>query len=378
MSEIEKDKKRPAFLLSPAFREISRKAFEKHKGSPEVSARDNFEQKIRELQNEMAGRKIIYLDTNHWVNMRHVIMRSPHEKSEYREILELLENLHKQKLVCCPISFWLFSELVKQSDPVTRLQTARLMDRFSDGVCFQFPLDLARTELRHFLLRQVAAKIRALNPWVWAKIGFWVGELLPTLSSIPNAKNNLIQKAWTDLMWAVGLEQIVEQIKPFDAGSDFWVKYAAASNADAVFYRSSNLNYSKVLEREKALLMRKLIAEELPSIGQEMWDAFPEVRDPSNLPQPTESDYSPFNFPSLQILAGINAADMLSSKKFDSHDMLDFRHAAMAIPYCDVVCCDHPMATRLRNKPCEFGKIYGTQILGRHGAILDYLKGLAR
>jgi hypothetical protein len=378
MSGYEKDKKPPAFLLSPAFQEVSRKAFEKHKASPEVSLKAYFAQRIRELQRELAGRKIIYLDTNHWINLRHVVLGSPREKPGYREILELLQRLHGQGRTCCPISFLLFIELMKQSDPLTRLQTAKLMDQFSDGVCFQFPLEMARTELCHFLLSRVPNLPRQLKAWVWTKTGFMGGELLPTLPSTPDATNNLIQKAWTDLMWAVGLEQVLEVIDSFHSGTDFWEKYAAASNADAVFYRSSDLDYAKVLEREKALLMRKLIAEELPAISLEMWDVFPQVRDPSKLPQPTESDYSPFNFPSLQILAGISAADMLSSKTFNSHDMLDFRHAALAIPYCDAVCSDHPMATRLRNKPCEFGKVYGTQILGRADEIVDYLKTLTR
>lgn len=376
MSGNENGKKPPAFLLSPAFQEISRRAFEKHKLSPEVSVEAYSAQKTRELQRELAGRKIIYLDTNHWINLRHVVLDSPLERQGYREVLELLEYLHDKGQICCPISFLLFIELMKQSDPVTRLQTAKLMDRFSDGVCFQFPLEMARTELRHFLLSRVPGLPRQLKAWVWTKTGFMGGELLPTLPSTPEATNNLIQKSWTDLMWAVGLEQVLQVINSFHSGTDFWEKYAAASNADAVFYRSSDLNYAKVLEREKALLMRKLITEELPAISREMWDAFPQMRDPSKLPQPTESDYSPFNFPSLQILAGISAADMLSSKKFNSHDMLDFRHAAVAIPYCEAVCSDHPMATRLRNKPCEFGKIYGTMILGRAEEMVDYLNTL--
>jgi hypothetical protein len=34
------------------------------------------------------------------------------------------------------------------------------------------------------------------------------------------------------------------------------------------------------------------------------------------------------------------------------------------------------MAARLRSKPCEFGKVYGTQILGRPDEILSFLKTL--
>ena len=377
MNDPDKDQQPLAFLLSPKFQEILRKSFEKHRRSTEVSADTYFAQKILELKNELAGRKIIYLDTNHWINLRHVVLNNPLEKLGYREILKLLGDLHDQRRICCPISFLLFIELMKQNDPVTRVHTARMMDRFSDGICFQFPLEMARAELRHLLLEQIRSFPRELKAWVWTKTGFLGGELFPTLPSIPDVTNSLIQKAWTDFMWDMRLEQILEaKIGSLGAGTDFWEKYAAASNADAVFYRSSNLNYVEVLQREKALLVRKLIQDELPSIGQELWDAFPECRDPSKLCQPRESDYSPLNLPSLQILAGISASDMLGTMKFEANDMLDFRHAALAIPYCDAVCCDNPMATRLRNKPCEFGKVYGAQILGRVEEVLNYLKTL--
>jgi hypothetical protein len=378
MNRKDKNRTPPAFLKSPAFQEISRKSFERHGATPEISFNAYFAYKTQELRHELAGRKLIYLDTNHWINLRHVVLNSPREQSGYRELLILLNKLHDQRRICCPISFLLFLELMKQSDPVTRLQTAKLMDCFSDGVCFQFPLEIARNELRHFLLKCVPRLPGELKAWVWTKTGFLGGELFPTMPAVPDATNELIHKAWTDLMWAVRLEHFLETIESFDSGTDFWGKYAAASNADAVFYRSSNLGYARVLEREKGLLLRRLIADELPSIGQEIWDAFPECRDPTKLPPATEADYSPFNFPSLQILAGISAADMLSTKKFNSHDMLDFRHAAQAIPYCDVVCADQPMATRLSKKPCEFGKVYGTQIFGRADEIIDYLKKLTK
>ena len=371
-----KSKKPPGFLASPKFQEISRESFARHNRTPDVSFNTYFAYKTRELQRELAGKKTIFLDTNHWINLRHVVMQSPLERPSYKEILTLLNDLHERQQICCPISFLLFEELMKQTDPVTRLNTARLMDRFSDGVCFQFPLELARNELRHFLLKRLPGLSCESKAWVWTKTGFFYGELFPTISKIQDATNDLIQKAWTDLMWAVGLENILEIIDSSDSGTDFWERYAVAANSDAKTYRSLDITYAKVLEREKAFLVRQLVDDELDIVSKEIWDAFPQCRNPDNLTPVRKSDYSPHNLPSLQILAGIVAADMLGGKKFNSHDMLDFRHAALAIPYCDAVCADHAMATRLRDKPCEFGKIYGTHILGRADEMFNYLKTL--
>jgi hypothetical protein len=249
------------------------------------------------------------------------------------------------------------------------------MDRFSGGVCFQFPLEMARSELRHFLLKRLRRHCSKKAP-IWTKTGFIGGQLLPSARVFPDAENNLMQKAWTDMMWEVSLEQFIEGFDSYQSDMAFWTKYAEASNADAVAYRSSKMSYQDVLQREKALLMRQLIKDELAAVGQELWDAFPECRDVKKLPPPSEAEYSPQNFPSLQILAGIIAADMISSMRFEANDLLDFRHAALAIPYCNAVCCDNPMATRLRNKPCEFETVYGTRIFGRPDEITAYLKML--
>lgn len=377
MSEPGKDQRAPGFLSTPLFQEILRESFEIHAATPDVSPEEYSSFKHRQLRDMLSGRKLLYLDTNHWINLRHVVLNSPLEKPGYREMLALLGALEEQQRICCPVSFLLFEELMKQSDPVTRLRTAQLMDRFSSGVCLQFPLEVARNELRHFLLRSVARQSCEPKAWVWTKAGFLAGDLFPTGPALPPTRNSRVQKAWTDLMWAIRFEHIIEMVEGQWPPLDFWDKYAAASNKDALFYRTSKLSYPQILEREKDLLIRELLKEHLVAVGQEIEDGFPQFREPNTMQDLGQTDYSPFNFPSLQILAGINAFDMLNKKVFNPNDMLDYRHAALAIPYCDVVCSDHPMATRLRNKPCEFGKVYGTEILGQPGEILDYLKGLA-
>jgi hypothetical protein len=366
-----------SFITSSRFQEISRQSFKRHARTPQISPDAYFRFKGNELQNELEGKKLLYLDTCHWVNLRHVVLNSSSERTGYRQILETLRRLHARRTIRCPISFLLFLELMKQTDPKTLIATAQLMDEFSDGLCFQFPNELARFELRSMLLEQLTdgeGAVRAGCPWTVT--GFLCGEMWPEIASLPRDANYSVGKVWIDLMWAVRLEQIVDMIKQSKLATDFWERYAAASNADAMFYRTSQFPYSEVLQREKALLIRKLMKEELPHVGQELWRALPQCRDPSWLRQLPEPEYSPWKLPSFQILAGISAADMLTPMKFEANDMLDYRHAALAIPYCDAVFCDKPMAARLRNKPCEFGKVYDTEILGQPVEISSYLTKL--
>ena len=39
-----------------------------------------------------------------------------------------------------------------------------------------------------------------------------------------------------------------------------------------------------------------------------------------------------------EVLAGINAAMIVSGKKFSANDILDFEHAALAVPYFVMYC----------------------------------------
>ena len=185
MSDESEKRHRPKFLESQFFTELSKKSFDIHAAMPEISPDTYFAFRRRELQRELAGRKLLYLDTNHWINLRHVVLKSPSEKAVYRDILRILLKLRREGRICCPISFLLFMELMKQSDPKTRLITAKLMDALSEGLCFQFPPEIGRIELRHFLLKSVVGREQELIPWVWTKVGFLAGEVLPEEPDIP-------------------------------------------------------------------------------------------------------------------------------------------------------------------------------------------------
>src|SRR5688572_24517113 len=97
--------KRPGlkFLESPFFTELSKKSFEIHAATPEISPDAYFTFRHHDLQGELTGRKLLYLDTNHWINLRHVVLKSPSEKPLYRDILGSLLKLRREGRICCPI-----------------------------------------------------------------------------------------------------------------------------------------------------------------------------------------------------------------------------------------------------------------------------------
>jgi len=364
-------------FASPEHDKLLHESASYHRQHPEISPEIHLFQKHLGLAKAIEGRTLIYLDTCHWIHLRHVLLNSTQALPVYKKILHVIDQLARNKRVLFPVSFPLFIELLKQSDEKTRLATARLMNGLSGGVCFQFPLEIQRTELRQQSLRAILReKAPDLISEVWTKVGYIGGELLPYNESLPKEDMCFMQKLWIDSMWAISLEHFVEFFDRSKMPAPFEEKLAAATNSDAEWYRANKLPFSEVLQREKAHQLRGLL-KEMEKIVQEVWDAYPNLRDVSKLPKPSADAATPWALPSIQVLGSINAALITGAKKFSANDMLDFQHAALAVPYCDALFCDGPMAHVLQNKPLEFGKIYETTILSKPDDILDYLQSLS-
>jgi hypothetical protein len=159
------------------FQQDIEQSIAKHQNQSDVRHSIYRREKHLALQKELQDRTLIYLDTNHWVNLRHVILNRSEEKSGYREILGLLKGLIEQRRILCPVSYPLFLELMKQSDEVTRLATAHLMDFYSEGVCILDASELNRMELRRLILRLVhGEKMPDWDEWIWSKCGYLFNE----------------------------------------------------------------------------------------------------------------------------------------------------------------------------------------------------------
>jgi hypothetical protein len=373
---LKNGKSSPTFrrlFAMPEQEDILKKSAAYHRQNPDVSPELHLRRKHLALHRALEKRTLIYLDTNHWINLRHVYLNDTKAQPAYRLIFQSLNQLAMDGHVLCPVSFPLFIELMKQNDETTRMATARLMDAFAGGVCFQNPLEIAKMELRQQSLRVILGdKAPDLSDHTWTKVGYIGGELLPFNKSFSEEDMRFLQKLSIDGLWETPLDFFAE-FDPSKFSLRHEDKLAAATNADAEWYRTNKVSFEEAFAREKAHQLR-LLMKEMEQAAKEIWDAYPEYRDVSKL-NPNQRA-SPWVLPSLQVLGGINAVLITGTKKFSANDMLDFQHAALAVPYSDALFCDGPMAHVLENKPLEFGKVYETKILSKPDRILDYLQNL--
>ena len=83
---------------------------------------------------------------------------------------------------------------MKQSDRETRKATAELMQAFSGGVCIQVPDWLEKLELRQRAMKGLlGSEAPDLNEWIWTKVGYVAGEMLPHNEVWPEADGNFMR-----------------------------------------------------------------------------------------------------------------------------------------------------------------------------------------
>jgi hypothetical protein len=126
-------------------------------------------------------------------------------------------------------------------------QIAPLMREFCEGVCIQVPDWLETLELRQRAMKAVlGSEAPDLNEWIWTKVGYVAGEMVPHNDVWPTVEGDLIRKISIDAIWEFTLECFIENITeelPHEADR----LLAEATNQDAAWYRGAKLPYHVVL-----------------------------------------------------------------------------------------------------------------------------------
>jgi len=328
-------------------------------------------QREEELAERISDKTTIYLDTNHWVHMKSVVLGRQSAKPEYREILELLEELVADGIAICPVSSHMFEELMLQTDSMTRTQTARLMDRLSQKLCLQFILKLATREWLHNVWHIVNDSPPKTTFPIWTTAGFWAGQVGALKDADIWSESSLSHiVAWFEMMWDIGFEGYQELPGYEETPRSLNEKFLTSMNTPEAREKASGCTFEQLTREEKRKLLSSLktefLSEPLPKtnvVPDRIFTTFVDDHDPRIIP--------PFH-----ILACLIAAVLKSNRKITKSDPMDFCHAASGIPYCDAYLCDRKMALFLNGKPLEFSKIYNTRILSGADDIIDYLKSI--
>lgn len=353
-----------------------------HRATPWVSLETHAERKRAELERSLEGKKLIYLDSNHWIRLCDVLVQSPNTVPAYVEILERLRQLRKDGRICCPLSAPLVEELMKQSGvhelhPDTRRATASVMDELSGGVAIQNWLDLIKAEFGRHIIRT----FKLTNPpesqfRVWTKVGFVFDEHVSVPEVLSPEEETVAEKVYFDMRWQMSCVdyQAMPDWKPIPKSmTESWLAECEAARA----VTDKRDGFPKIIRGGRTALIRAVrggwsnlyaLCQGQPGNPSEhvkqVLDPIYEGTDPKALP-------------SLEVVAGLEAVIALDrSRKYHANDIWDLMHIACAMPYCDALFSEKDMVQRLRDGRLDFVNTYQTVIGSRPEEMLAYLKSL--
>jgi hypothetical protein len=353
-----------------------------HRETPTVSWQQHRRMRSDELWAMIAPRRRIYLDTRYWVFLRDAAMGRARQ-AIHNDLLAALQSFVESGRGICPLSESVVFELHKQTDPTTRLATARVMDSLSRGVTVQNSVDRLRTELVRFFY-QVIVDQRLPKPpveHIWMKVGHFLGSPAPVFDGIDSSEQLAISKTIFDSLWSVTLEELV-------ADSE-WIESDQGFQDDALrMTERSRAHASEITSFEELYLaevagfvdthhaaIEGAVRELATALGTRGPDP-----DSGRLWRNTVYNLVRLNkvgtgLPTLQIVSGIHAATRWQRERpFKAADFYDMYHAAAALPYCDLFFTEAFMGTILKNPPLSLGALFDTGIAWDEADALRWLR----
>jgi hypothetical protein len=191
----------------------------------------------------MGGRQEGDSCTNH----TYTLGRSSDEHCEF--LLEQLRVSVKKGERICPISESIFLELLKQDDPVTRTETAKLIDELSEGVTLVPHHERVANEVAHFIHSTLGHSVHPLENLVWSKLSYVLGVLHPCQTVFPAEDELIIQKAFFDFMWEYPLEGLIAFIDHLPDRSGF-KELAVRLNNENALHRDDLKSFAQAYRAE--------------------------------------------------------------------------------------------------------------------------------
>ncbi len=332
----------------------------------------------------------IYLDTKYWIFMRDASLGKA--SLVQTAIYEKLKDLVQKEVAICPLSPHVFQELMNIRNKEKRLNMAQVMDELSQQVCFISPLNIVGQELLSFV-RNSQARAEGKSPfnpikYVFTKVAFLLGEFYPAVEGIPDEQMNNIRISFFDHFSKFTLVEMLKTIK-----SDFplWnrdnliakLNQGKDENQDwKTFHEVFMHEIAGVLDIAKPEIEKLWIYLYQNDAGGSV--STEALRESKSVELLSNLIYNAFaqkkinkELPFFHINANLHAFLRYNkSQRFKENDLIDFSHAAWALPYCDVLLTEKRLHDWICSKPLKLNETYGSKVLWNEEDALNTLESL--
>ena len=356
--------------------------FKRYKALKKMLEIDNYIKKHRlEISELIKGKTIIYLDTNHWLNLRDQNRESEPDK---RILLDIIIELSDSGKCIFPISEITFWEFLKQSDLETLKETSVLVDRLSKGISMINSDERRILEFTHFYYKNTGQDTFELNELIWTKLPLILGY-----ESIAKLKTEELQKSFFDFVSNATLLDIITNIykdgvieKSFYFKDDIKTlnqekqKYANENNSFKQIFLSELGgyldNYQEIFSDVIYNDFLKISKREFSQIER---DSVPKDNKYKNLIyNGFKSNKLNTELPVFRIVPELFASARWNTNRIfrDGNDTLDFLHASFALPYCDYFFTEGDLKSMIEQTKQD--KLYGCLVENKQKSIIKELE----
>ena len=320
-------------------------------------------------------RERVYLDKCYWINLRDVVLGRQTD-NHYASLLGALRSSVKAKRRLCPISETVFVELLKQEDPHTRAQTAKLIDELSEGVTLAPHPERVATEVAHFFYANTGHSVHLLETLMWSRLSYVLGVQHPVSEGFTDSEQRVFQKAFFDHLWEYPLAAIVEYIgdalppkfdfeslaKQLNEGNS---AHAGSISSFEQAYRAEIHGSLRVATPIALEVIEEMAVEQLGELTVSPAERADSEKDLFNFmcAAATKKEVA-LALRTLHIGALLHAAVRWDRwRKLTGNDLHDFHHAEAAVAYCDIFLTEQPLRTLLQQKHLHITNDFACRVI---------------
>jgi hypothetical protein len=361
-----------------------------HRAHPKVS----FAQHLLAMEEETAREALrltrIYLDIRYWIFLRDAHIGRP-QKPVHTKLLELMIAGVAAGKIVCPITEVVFFELDRQGNTERRMHTARMIDMLSRGFVIKNYCERYFCEIRDLFDAMIVRQRLPETPSrrVWVRPYSFLGT--PRFSGFDVETDLTVNKAFLSYAWKLSLEDLLTDTPVSDRRNDDEFRETAALITDmSAKYAPDMRSFTKVYEDEVGGLIvahRDEICQMFRPYGVAFFrqkglsDCDPLIVDRSGLTLLSSVATDPKSHlavPLIRVMAGLHAFIRWQRQRpFRFEDFFDLRHAAAAIPYCDIFLTEKFLKIACTSGPLNFGTKYSTQIISDEEEALEAVAKVA-
>ncbi len=341
---------------------------------------------------QLKNKRKIYLDLNYWIRMRECYVGSP-KNFAFQKLYEVLIDLVNEELVVCPISQRIYIELLKQDDLNSRINTAKIIDKFSQGITILSEPEREQSELFYYVRKIILGQnnIIPVDEFIWLKVAYILGVFIPEIDNIPKDILDKMQKDIFNKSLEVTLEEIITTIgdkipkeilnKDKSTIAMNLGKMLANDKVHSIkqvfmdevrgalsIFKDTVEDFLLYLKYNNPSLLEELLKKEINNANDLLYVIFNDIKND------TLYDLLPFIYIQL-CLHTMMRWD--KNRSFTPNDLEDFLHAASALPYFDYFFTEKPLTLLLKTSQFRLDKKYNKEVLYDVNEIIESLNKIA-